>query len=143
MPGFAWSADQDGTLEFVNPRFLEYTGKRIEDFNRVDGMPSFGRIEVLHADDVDHTIKAVQHAVETGDPYGVEHRVRRFDGTYRWFPAFPRCVCTIGGTGRTPTSMTGSGPRRPCERANGVEPVSRDAAGHSVAHYPRWRGGLH
>ena len=76
MPGFAWSAGQDGKLRFVNPRFLEYTGKRIEDV---------ARTEVLHPDDVDHTVKAWSHSVGTGDPYAVEHRVRRFDGTYRWF----------------------------------------------------------
>jgi len=76
MPGFAWSAGQDGKLRFVNPRFLEYTGKRIEDV---------ARTEVLHPEDVDHTVKAWSHSVATGDPYAVEHRVRRFDGTYRWF----------------------------------------------------------
>jgi PAS domain S-box-containing protein len=76
MPGFAWSAGQDGTLRFVTPRFLEYTGKRIEDV---------ARTEVLHPEDVDHTVTAWSHSVATGDPYAVEHRVRRFDGTYRWF----------------------------------------------------------
>jgi PAS domain S-box-containing protein len=76
MPGFAWSAGQDGKLRFVNPRFLEYTGKRIEDV---------ARTEVLHPEDVDHTVKAWSHSVATGDPYAVEHRVRRVDGTYRWF----------------------------------------------------------
>ena len=76
MPGFAWSAGQDGKLRFVNPRFLEYTGKRIEDV---------ARTEVLHPEDVDHTVKAWSHSVATGDPYAVEHRVRRFDGTCRWF----------------------------------------------------------
>jgi PAS domain S-box-containing protein len=85
MPGFAWSADQDGKLRYLNQRFLEYTGNRIEDVNRVAGMASFGRTGVLHPDDVAATVKAVAHAVATGDPYVVEHRIRRFDGTYRWF----------------------------------------------------------
>ena len=85
MPGFAWSADQDGTLRYVNQRLLEYAGKGIEDFNRVETGPSFGRVDVLHPDDVADTIKAASHSVATGDPYVVEHRVRRFDGIYRWF----------------------------------------------------------
>src|SRR6266853_1230226 len=85
MPGFAWSADQDGKLRYLNQRFLEYTGKRIEDFDRVAGVASFGRTEVLHPDDIADTLKAASHSVATGDPYVVEHRVRRFDGTYRWF----------------------------------------------------------
>jgi len=87
MPGFAWSAGQDGKLRYLNQRFLEYTGKRIEDFDRVAGVTSFGRTEVLHPDDVSDTRKAAAHSVATGDPYVVEHRVRRFDGTYRWFRA--------------------------------------------------------
>src|SRR3989442_1048802 len=85
MPGFAWSADQDGKLRYLNQRFLEYTGTRIEDFDRVAGVASFGRTEVLHPDDIADTLKAASHSVATGDPYVFEHRVRRFDGTYRWF----------------------------------------------------------
>src|SRR3989442_5221271 len=85
MPGFAWSADQDGKLRYLNQRFLEYTGKRIEDFDRVAGVASFGRTEVLHPDDIADTLKAASHSVATGDPYVFEHRGRRFDGTYRWF----------------------------------------------------------
>src|SRR2546428_3553277 len=88
MPGFAWSADQDGKLRYLNQRFLEHTGKRIEDFNRVEAGPSFGRTAVVHPEDVADTLNAVSHSVATGDPYVVEHRVRRFDGTYRWFRAF-------------------------------------------------------
>src|SRR3989442_4138362 len=66
MPGFAWSADQDGKLRYLNQRFLEYTGKRIEDVTQP---------EVLHPEDIDHTAKAWSHSVATGDPYVVEHRV--------------------------------------------------------------------
>src|SRR5437016_2491951 len=87
MPGFAWSADQDGKLTYLNQRFLEYTGKRIGDFNGVAGAASFGRADVLHPDDIAHTVQAVSRSVATGDPYVAEHRVRRFDGTYRWFRA--------------------------------------------------------
>ena len=76
MPGFAWSAGQDGKLRYVTPRFLEFTGRRIEEVARPD---------VLHPEDVAATLDVWSHAVATGDPYVVEHRVRRFDGTYRWF----------------------------------------------------------
>ncbi len=76
MPGFAWSAGQDGKLRYVTPRLPEFTGRRIEEVARPD---------VLHPEDVAATLDAWSHAVATGDPYVVEHRVRRFDGTYRWF----------------------------------------------------------
>ena len=42
---------------------------------------------MLHPEDVAATVKAASHSVATGDPYVIEHRVRRFDGTYRWFRA--------------------------------------------------------
>ena len=87
MPGFAWSAGQDGKLRYLNQRFLEFTGQTLEDFNRAEGVASFGRTEVLHPEDVAATVKAASHSVATGDPYVIEHRVRRFDGTYRWFRA--------------------------------------------------------
>ena len=83
MSGFAWSAGEDGKLRYVNARFVEYTGKRIEQFKGVEGMASFARTEVLHPADVDHTVAAWSYAVATGDPYVVEHRVRRVDGVYR------------------------------------------------------------
>src|SRR2546422_11360401 len=125
MPGFAWSADQDGTLRYVNQRFVEYTGKRIEDFSRAEGAASFGRTGVLHPDDVADTLKVVSHSVATGDPYVVEHRVRRFDGTYRWFrvsrygSAIPGARRSAG-TAWTSTSMTRSGRTRRCATANSV-----------------------
>jgi PAS domain-containing protein len=28
---------------------------------------------------------AWQHAIDTGSPYEFKHRIRRFDGEYRWF----------------------------------------------------------
>ncbi len=76
MPGFAWSAGQDGKLRYVTPRLVEFTGKRIED------VPNTA---VLHPEDVAATLNAWSHAVATGEPYLVEHRVRRVDGSYRWF----------------------------------------------------------
>ena len=67
MPGLAWSAGAHGDLEYLNARFREYTGKRIEDVDRLGGTASVGWTELLHADDIDQTVKAWSHSVETGD----------------------------------------------------------------------------
>lgn len=37
------------------------------------------------ADDMDSCLKAWSHSLETGEPYSVEYRCRRFDGEWRWF----------------------------------------------------------
>src|SRR5260370_4279764 len=76
MPGFAWSADQNGKLTYLNQRFLEYTGKRIEDFNGGAGAASFGPTDVLHPEDVADPLKALSHSVASGDAFVLEHRVR-------------------------------------------------------------------
>jgi PAS domain S-box-containing protein len=85
MPGFAWSAGPDGGIKYLNRHVLEFTGKRAEDLKRFDDMASLGWAEVIHAEDVDRTLEAWAHCVETAESYDVEHRIRRFDGTYRWF----------------------------------------------------------
>ena len=85
MPGLAWSASADGSIRYLNRQVLDYTGQRAEDLKRFDGLASLGWSEVIHADDLDRTLQAWARSVETGEPYVVEHRIRRCDGNYRWF----------------------------------------------------------
>jgi PAS domain S-box-containing protein len=40
---------------------------------------------LLHPDDAPRATAAVQHSIETGEPFDCEYRVRRRDGAYRWF----------------------------------------------------------
>jgi len=79
IPAFAWYANPDGKLEYLNRRIVDYTGARQED------LVGFGWANVLHPEDVERTKKAWFHSVETGEPCDVEQRVRRFDNIYRWF----------------------------------------------------------
>src|SRR6266853_5414177 len=79
MPAFAWCASQEGMLEYLNRRIVDYTGKPTED------LAGYGWANVLHPEDVERTKKAWLHSVETGEPCDVEQRVRRFDNIYRWF----------------------------------------------------------
>jgi formate hydrogenlyase transcriptional activator len=41
----------------------------------------------VHPDDLPQVVAAWRHSVEAGDPYDVDHRLRRADGVYRWFHA--------------------------------------------------------
>ncbi len=92
MPGLAWSAGQDGTLEYVNPRFLEYAGRTVEELEHAERRATFSWAQVLHAEDVEPSANAWSHGVETGEPYQIDHRIRRFDGTFRWFRVSARPV---------------------------------------------------
>jgi PAS domain S-box-containing protein len=79
MPQLVWTALPDGTVDYYNRRRAELAG--IEE--RPDGTWSWA--PVIHPDDLEATMAAWQRAVSTGEPYVIEHRVQRADGTFRWY----------------------------------------------------------
>jgi PAS domain S-box-containing protein len=85
MPGLAWSASPDGTIERASSRFLAYVGEESQDLGRAAHPPDLSWVRVLHTEDVERSANVRARAAETGEPYELDHRVRRFDGTYRWF----------------------------------------------------------
>ena len=69
----------EGQVESVNSQILEYFGKTLED------LKGWSTRDAVHPDDLPNAVAAWMHSVETGDPYDVDYRLRRFDGAYRWF----------------------------------------------------------
>jgi len=81
IPAMAWSADIDGNVDFFNQHFLDYVGLPLE------RMRGSGWRDTVHPDDVDRLVaawRAVMGERRTGGGEA-EARLRRFDGTYRWF----------------------------------------------------------
>jgi len=80
IPHFVWIARADGSMEYGNQRWRDYTGLTIEQTQRE------GWLQSLHPDDRRHSLDAWQTAAQTGMPYEVEHRAQQ-GGTlsYRWF----------------------------------------------------------
>jgi PAS domain S-box-containing protein len=78
IPAHAWSARTDGSVDFINQRFLEFTGRSMED------MLGWGWGSLVHPDDLTGYVGDWQAAVVTGEPMESEARVRRLDGDYRW-----------------------------------------------------------
>ena len=78
IPAHAWSARPDGSVDFINQRFLEFTGRSMEH------MLGWGWGSLVHPDDLTRYIGDWQAAVATGEPMESEARVRRADGEYRW-----------------------------------------------------------
>jgi PAS domain S-box-containing protein len=68
-----------GEVAFVNNQTLEYFGKTLEE------LKGWGTSDAVHPDDLPQAVAAWRHSVETGEPYDVDHRLRRADGAYRWF----------------------------------------------------------
>ncbi|MES2751233.1 MAG: PAS domain-containing protein, partial [Pseudomonadota bacterium] len=81
VPHHVWTARPDGRLNWFNPRVYEYAGARI---GELDG-EQWGKI--VHPEDVPGAVSAWTHAVESGDAYEVEFRLKRADGAFRWFLA--------------------------------------------------------
>jgi len=79
IPALVWRTTPDGEIDYVNRRVLEYTGKPLEHFG------SAGWLQLLHPDDVESTIRIWRNNTQTGDSHQVTYRLRRADGTYRWF----------------------------------------------------------
>jgi len=79
IPGLIAVMTPSGEVEHVNSQVLEYFGRTL------DELKQWGTTDAVHPDDLSHVRAAWRHAVETGTPYEFEHRIRRFDGQYRWF----------------------------------------------------------
>ncbi|MGX5804908.1 PAS domain-containing sensor histidine kinase [Bradyrhizobium sp. Arg314] len=85
-PGLGWSAYPDGRLRFLNPAALEYVGVTAEEMREIMNADDFSWWRrFVHADDVETSMAQWRHSLETGEPMIEEKRLRRFDGTYRWF----------------------------------------------------------
>ncbi|MET0791326.1 MAG: PAS domain-containing protein [Polyangiaceae bacterium] len=70
-----------GGVESVNCHVLAYFG------TTHDQLRHWPTSDSVHPDDLAAVVAAWSHAVETGEAYDIEHRMRRADGVYRWFHA--------------------------------------------------------
>jgi PAS domain S-box-containing protein len=79
IPTLAWSAAPDGSAEFFNQRWLDYTGLSAE-----QALGSGWQV-AIHPDDLPRILETFREALNSVKPYEVEGRFRRFDGEFRWF----------------------------------------------------------
>lgn len=80
IPALAWTSLADGSNDFVNRRWLEYTGISLEQ------MQCAGTTTQFHPADIDEHLRKWRSALTTGETFENEARVRRAaDGEYRWF----------------------------------------------------------
>ena len=79
VPSFLWTSFPDGSKEFLNRRWYEYTG-----LTREQGK-GWGWKVVVHPDDLDRLIREWLALLNDPKPGELETRIRRYDGEYRWF----------------------------------------------------------
>jgi len=79
VPSFLWTSFPDGSKEFLNRRWYEYTGLTPEQGK------GWGWKVVVHPDDLDRLIREWLALLNDPKPGELETRIRRYDGEYRWF----------------------------------------------------------
>ncbi|GHO61138.1 histidine kinase [Ktedonobacter sp. SOSP1-52] len=84
VPQLVWVRRPDGLLEYVNQRYRDYTGLMLE---QIQSDP-WAYLQFFHPDDSESHRAHLQHALDTGEMYEHEQRLRNGQtGAYRWFLA--------------------------------------------------------
>src|SRR5438477_4594010 len=78
-PAFIHTTLPNGDVDFYNRGWLEYVGVPLTD------LLGWGWTCMIHPDDVEAIVPKWRAALEAGEPFVGESRVRRADGEYRWF----------------------------------------------------------
>jgi len=79
IPQQVWTAQPDGSLDYVNQRVLDYFARTFEQ------MLGWGWQSVIHPDDLPRCLDRWSKALKMVKPYEIEFRLKNAaDGTYRW-----------------------------------------------------------
>ena len=80
IPAIAWTSSSDGSVEFVNKRWHEYTGMSPQE------AVGFGWKSAFHPKDIDRFVEKRRASLTTGALFEDELRIRCGEtGEYRWF----------------------------------------------------------
>lgn len=82
LPAMIYCADPQGEPTYRSRRLREFLGFKPEDIGKTrlaELLPA-----VIHPDDLAAVKDRYVRSLPTGEPYALKHRIRRFDGEYRW-----------------------------------------------------------
>jgi PAS domain S-box-containing protein len=91
IPTLAWRARADGFAEYLNKRWLDYTGLSLE--RALGWQWQFA----IHPEDRPKLLAGWQKMLADENPTDSAARMRCFDGTYRWFLFRPAALRDEGG----------------------------------------------
>jgi PAS domain S-box-containing protein len=82
IPGIVWTARPDGSIDFANQFWLDFTGMTLEETQGT------GWTAMVHPGDLERVSRMWTKSLQSGEPIEVEYRLKRAaDGVYRWFLA--------------------------------------------------------
>ena len=98
LPAMVWTLRADGGCDYVNARWLEFTGRLAA------SELEHGWADRLHAEDRAATLTQIRTATTQRMPFQAEFRLQRHDGQYRWLlnvavPRFGRDGTFLGLAG--------------------------------------------
>ncbi|GAB4531797.1 MAG: hypothetical protein Tsb0014_15610 [Pleurocapsa sp.] len=79
IPQQIWTALPNGQVDYINRRWEQFTGRSLPQ------MQAKGWEIIVHPDDLERVQQTWTEAVHSGKKYNIEARLRKSDGTYRWF----------------------------------------------------------
>lgn len=79
MPQLVWTTDPQGSLDFFNTRWTEFTGMTME-----ESLGIYNWTRCFHPEDMPETRRRWEHSLATGEPYSVEYRGQNKEGEWRW-----------------------------------------------------------
>ncbi len=91
VPDILFIYRPDGSAEYANPRFYEYTGIS------PGAAGGLGWSAALHPEDAPRVQAALQEEPATVQTQEIEYRFRRADGEYHWFLEHRRPICDDRG----------------------------------------------
>ncbi|PDT13148.1 ATPase [Rhizobium sp. J15] len=85
LPVMIDCAAPDGEPVYRNPQLRDFLGYRLEDLDGTGKSRLAGTLDAgVHPDDLADVKEKYALSLATGEPYARKHRLRRFDGEYRW-----------------------------------------------------------
>ncbi len=98
MPQIFWTAQPDGSVDYINAYFEEYAGVDRNGVERGSVTAESLLSDLVHPEDSSGVGLAWLRSIDSGEPFQYESRVRRKDGTYRWH--LSRARAELDETGR-------------------------------------------
>lgn len=78
IPQMVWSMAADGTEEYYNSQWAEFTGRKI------GKVYNLTRLELVHPEDRDQAFAIWERSLATASPYEAQYRIKHHSGDYRW-----------------------------------------------------------
>jgi PAS domain S-box-containing protein len=85
LPAMIDCATPDGEPIYRSQQLREFLGYNLEDLDEAGKPRLAATLDAgVHPDDLAAVKEKYAHSLATGEPYARKHRLRRFDGEYRW-----------------------------------------------------------